>query len=433
MPRLSLHRLANLVPVAVTCVVAATALGMAQRPAGRVAALGDGPWVFGTAAGPIRVVVVTKGITHPWSLAFLPDGNVLVTERAGALRIIRNGVLDPQSVSGVPKVETGSLAGLMDIALHPRFAENQLVYLTYSKGGDMPQEGSSLGERCVDGVVAGDPVPGVTMPCFGGSTTALACGRFDGKTLSDVRDIFVADAWGSTRGNYGSRVAFGPDGMLYMTIGDRVISRRAQDPTQHAGTIVRLRDDGSVPPDNPFAGRAGYRPEIYAYGFRNQQGLAFDPVRGVLWEHEFGPNGGDELNQILPGRNYGWPLVTLGRNYDGSRIDGSLAWREGMEPPVLFWVPAISPSGLAVYTGDKFPRWKGNLFVGGMMTGRAPGTGHLERLVFSDKTGGEMLRESLLPELKQRIREVRQGPDGYLYLLTDEAAGALMRIEPDQP
>ena len=386
-----------------------TAVGTAQparpqpaRPA-RVFPLGDGPWVFDTAEGAIRVVVVTKGISHPWSLAFLPDGNMLVTERAGRLRIIRNGRLDPEPVAGVPKVHTVRLAGLMDVVLHPKFEENRFIYFTYSKAGDAPEKGT---------------------------TTALARARLDGKTLTDVRDIFVADAWGPGWGDYGSRLAFGRDGTLYMTIGDRADPKRAQDTSQHAGTIVRLRDDGTVPPDNPFVGKAGYRPEIYSYGHRSQEALVFHPVTGVLWETEHGPNGGDEINIVLPGRNYGWPLVSFGHNYDGALISDKPWWREGMEQPLAFWVPSIATSGLAVYTGDKFPAWKGNVFVGGMRTGEIVGTGHLQRLVFSEKTGGELRRESLLTELHQRIRDVRQGPDGLLYLLTEEEAGALLRIEP---
>jgi aldose sugar dehydrogenase len=394
--------------IAVSFTVAAGAAVVAQqvRPP-RNFPLGDGPWVFDTVEGPVRVVVVSKGISHPWSLAFLPDGSMLVTERGGRLRIIRNGVLDPQPIAGVPQVHTVRLAGLMDVVLHPRFAENHLVYLTYSKAGATVEKGS---------------------------TTALARGRFDARTLTlaDVRDIFVADAWGPGWGDYGSRLAFGKDGMLYMTIGDRADPKRAQDTSQHAGTIVRLRDDGSVPDDNPFVGKAGYRPEIYSYGHRSEEGLVFHPVTGALWETEHGPNGGDEINIIQPGGNYGWPIVTFGHNYDGTNL-AEKPWHEGMLGPQLFWVPSIATSGLAFYTGDRFPAWKGNVFVGGMRTGEIAGTGHLERLVFSEKTGGELRRESLLTELHQRIRDVRQGPDGLLYLLTEEEAAALLRIEPVEP
>ena len=361
--------------------------------------LGAGPWTFDTHEPNtrIKVSVAAAGLAHPWSLAFLPDGSMLVTERAGRLRVIRNGVLDPAPVLGVPQVHANWLAGLMDIALHPRFAENRLLYLSYSKPGER------------------------------NATTALARGRYENGRLTEVREIFEADAWAPGNGSFGSRLAFGPDGMLYMTVGHRAQPARAQDLSQHAGTILRLRDDGTVPPDNPFVGRAGARPEIYSYGHRNQQGLAFHPATGALWANEQGPNGGDEINIVLPGRNYGWPVVTYGREYNG-RVASERPWREGMEQPYVFWVPQISVSGMAFYTGDRFPTWKGNVFVGGMMTGRVAGTGHLERIVFNDQ--GELRRESLLTELKQRIRDVRQGPDGLLYVLTEEENGALLKIEP---
>ena len=372
-------------------------IGHAQTA--RVFPLGDGPWTFETHEQRmrIRVSVVTKGLSHPWSLAFLPDGSMLVTERAGRLRIIRNGVLDPNPIAGVPPVHANWLGGLMDIALHPRFSENRIIYLSYSKPGEK------------------------------NATTALARARFDGTALSDVREIFVADAWAPGNGSFGSRIVFGRDGMLYMTVGHRAQPARAQDPSQHAGTILRLRDDGTVPDDNPFVGRDGFRPEIYSFGHRNQQGLAVHPETGALWANEQGPNGGDEINVIRPGRNYGWPVVTYGREYDGTLISEK-PWREGMEPPLVFWVPQISVSGMAFYTGDRLPSWKGNVFVGAMMTGRIQGTGHLQRIVFNDK--GDLRRESLLADLKQRIRDVREGPDGLLYVLTEEEEGALLRIEP---
>ena len=378
----------------------AAASGHAQQAAAaREFPLAAGPWTFDTHEPNtrIQVSVMTRGLEHPWSLAFLPDGSMLVTERAGRLRVIRNGVLDPAPVAGVPAVHALWLGGLMDIALHPRFAENRLLYLSYSKPGER------------------------------NATTALARGRYENGRLTDVKEIFEADAWAPGNGSFGSRLAFGPDGMLYMTVGHRAQPARAQDLGQHAGTILRLRDDGTVPPDNPFVNRAGARPEIYSYGHRNQQGLAFHPVSGALWANEQGPNGGDEINIILPGRNYGWPVVTYGREYNGA-VASERPWREGMEQPYVFWVPQISVSGMAFYTADRLPAWKGNVFVGGMMTGRVNGTGHLERIVFNDQ--GELRRESLLTELKQRIRDVRQGPDGLLYVLTEEENGALLKIEP---
>lgn len=362
--------------------------------------LGSGPFVFDTAEQPkIRVTIVTKGLVHPWSLAFLPDSSILITERPGRLRIIRHGVLDPKRITGLPEVRAKGIGGLMDVALHPRFTENHLLYFTYAKS------------------VANDR-----------GALAVARGRLDGGALEDVRDILVTD---SREGNGGlsARIAFGRDGMLYMATGGNV-ERVAQEPNSLRGKILRIRDDGSAPPDNPFIGRAGYRPEIYTLGHRNSLGLMFHPQTGALWNNENGPNGGDEINIILPGRNYGWPVVSFGREYAGPRVSEHPT-REGMESPIVVWIPSIAVSGIAVYTGDRFPKWKGNVFVGSMRTGEIAGTGHLERIVFNEKTE-ELRRESMLGELRQRIRDVRQGPDGYLYLLTDEDDGALLRIEPAQ-
>jgi glucose/arabinose dehydrogenase len=361
--------------------------------------LGDGPFIFDSAEQhKIRVVVVTKGLSHPWSLAFLPDGSMLVTERPGRLRVVRNDRLDPRPVSGVPKVLAIQLSGLMDVALHPKFNENHLVYLTYNKPGDNKRV-----------------------------ATVLARGRYEGGALTGVQDIFAADWLPENANGYNSRIAFGRDGMVYVSNGDSN-SDAAQDPNSHRGKIMRLRDDGTVPPDNPFVGRAGYKPEIYSLGHRNTLGLIVHPVTGELWNNENGPNGGDEINVILPGRNYGWPSVSYGRWYEGPRVS-QVPWRDGFEQPLLFWVPSIAVSGMAVYTGDRFPAWKNNVFVGSMRTGEIPGTGHLERIVFNEKWE-ELRRETLLGELHQRIRDVRQGPDGLLYLLTDEDDGALLRIEP---
>ncbi len=367
------------------------------------APLGDGPFVLDTAEQhKVRVVVVAKGLSHPWSLAFLPDGSMLVTERASRLRIIRNGALDQTPVAGLPQIHARGLAGLMDVVLHPRFAENKLLYLAYSKPGEK------------------------------GATTAVARARWDGSALVDLKDVFVGDAWvtgtGPSDGSFGSRIAFGRDGMMYVTLGDRNVPHGGQNPGDHLGKIVRLRDDGTVPPDNPFVGKAGYQPEIYTLGHRNQQGLAVHPETGALWETEQGPNGGDEINIIEAGKNYGWPLVSFGRTYQGPR-QSEIPWKEGMEQPLIFWVPSIATSGMAFYTGDRFPRWKGNVFVGALREGEIPGTGHLERIVFNQQ-GDELRRESLLSELKQRIRDVRQGPDGLLYVLTEEEEAALLRIEP---
>ncbi len=360
--------------------------------------LGAGPWVFDTAEQhKIRVSVVTKGLSHPWALAFLPDGEMLVTERPGRLRVIRDGVLDPQPIVGVPQVRTDGNGGLMDVAVHPRFADNQLVYLTYTK-----PVGNGMG------------------------APALARGTLEGGTLTDVRDLIVTEGYEGNSGLNG-RVAIGRDGKVYMSTGGRV-GTVAQDPTSLRGKILRLNDDGSVPSDNPFADHAGHRPEIYTFGHRNTLGLMVHPETGMLWNHENGPNGGDEINIILRGRNYGWPVVSFGRNYPGSRITEHPT-QEGMESPLVVWLPAIAVAGLAIYTGDQFPAWKGNAFVGSLREGGIPGTGHLQRVVFNDQTE-ELRRESMLAELRQRIREVREGPEGFLYLLTDEDDGALLRIEP---
>jgi len=365
--------------------------------------LPDGPIVLDTGIQHQIRLIVTKGLNQPWSMAFLPDGGILITERPGRLRIVRNGLLDPNPIAGVPQVQAQRLSGLMDLALHPRFSDNKLVYFTYHKpaGDDTAKSENSAG------------------------IITLARGRWNGTALVDVEDIFSA-----IQGANASRIVFGRDGMVYMTvgIGDPPGAARAQDPNDLAGKVLRLRDDGTVPPDNPFVGRPGYRPEIYTMGHRNALGLAVQPDTGTIWECEDGPNGGDEINILQPGKNYGWPVVSYGRFYLGPRVSEN-PWREGMEPPLVFWVPAIAISGMTFYTGDKFPNWKNNVFVGGMRQGEVPRSGHLERIDFNDKWE-ELHRESMLRELEQRIRDVRQGPDGFLYLLTAENDGALIRIEP---
>ncbi len=391
--------------VALLALLCLVTLGHAQEqePIGvPVPPLGAGPWVFDTAEQhKIRVGVVTKGLSHPWALAFLPDGGTLVTERPGRLRIVRDGVLDPQPITGVPEVRTDGNGGLMDVTLHPQFADNRLVYLTYTKP-------------------VGD----------GKGAPALARGRLDGSTLTDVEDLLVPDFYEGNSGLNG-RVVFGRDGKLYMSTGGNIGSANgeevAQDPTSLRGKILRLNDDGSVPPDNPFVGHEGYRPEIYTLGHRNTLGLILHPESGQIWNHENGPNGGDEINIILAGRNYGWPVVSFGRNYPGSRISAHPT-REGMESALVVWLPAIAVAGMAVYTGDQFPAWRGNVFVGSLRKGGIPGTGHLQHIVFNDRTE-ELRRESMLIERRQRISEVREGPDGFLYLLTDEDDVALLRID----
>jgi glucose/arabinose dehydrogenase len=362
----------------------------------KIPPLPDKPVEFHTAEGQdIRVVVMTRGLSHPWSLAFLPDGNMLVTERAGRLRIIRsNGTLEPQPVAGLPAIRAQGLSGLLDVALHPRFAENNLVYFTYTKPIGTDQAG-----------------------------LALARGRWTGSALVDVKDIFVTGP--GTQG--AARIAFAKDGTVFMTTGGGG-GNGPQDPNSYAGKVLRLKDDGTVPSDNPFVGRAGYKPEVYSMGHRNSLGLAIHPATGDVWQNENGPNGGDEINIIRAGRNYGWPIVSYGRTYPGP-WQSEQFWQKGFEQPVVIWIPSIAISGMTFYTGDKLPKWKGDVFVGGMRTGEIPGTGHLERILLNENME-ELRRESLLTDFRQRIRDVRMGPDQLLYLLTEAEDAALLRIEP---
>ena len=364
-------------------------------------ALPTAPVDYDTGEGQrIRVSVLAKGLTNPWSIAFLPDGAMLVTERTGQLRVIRNGVLDPKPVAGGPMAYwagesglPGAVHGYMDLALHPRFAENKWVYLSYTKPIDATKR-----------------------------TLAIARGTWNGQALTDVRDIFKADE-AST-----SRIAFGKDGMLYITTVATGQGQNAQDLNTQAGKVLRIKDDGTIPADNPFASRAGARKEIYTYGHRSSLGLAVHPGTGEMWLNENGPNGGDEINILKPGKNYGWPLLSFGRTYQGPWQSQQFA-RDGFEPPLVYWMPSIAVSGMTFYTGDKLPKWKGDVFVGSLRTGEIPGTGHVERILFNEKME-ELRRESLLVDLRQRIRDIRQGPDGLLYVLTDEKAGAVLKIEP---
>jgi glucose/arabinose dehydrogenase len=378
--------------------------------------LPDGPSAIETAEERNVRIVVTKGLAHPWGMAFLSDGAILITERAGRLRIVRNGVLDPNPVAGVPAVAGQGLSGLMDIALHPQFAANRFVYLSYHKPVPL-----AAGEPAPAGRPGGPPVTTTRR-------TVLARAVWDGTRLSNLQELFVNDVVSEA-----SRIVFGRDGMVYMSMGNSTEGENApaQNPMNYGGKLIRLRDDGSVPPDNPFANRAGYKPEIYTLGHRNQLGLAVHPVTGEIWAAEQGPNGGDEINIIKAGRNYGWPLVSYGRSYGGPRV-AEVPWQTVFESPVEVWVPSIAVSGLTFYTGDKFPRWKNNLFVGGLRQGEIPRTGQLQRIVFNDRWE-EIRREALLRDLHQRIRDVRQGPDGYLYALTEENDAALLRFEPVAP
>jgi glucose/arabinose dehydrogenase len=362
------------------------------------------PVVFDTDKGQIRVVPVANGLSHPWGMAFRDNGDILITERnAGTLRVIRDGELLAQDIPGVPEVfERRPRAGLMDIALHPN--DDRIVFLTYSKAIEL------------DGVE--------------GMTVALARGLLDGDALTDVRDIFVAD--GLDTGVAASALLFMPDGTLMMSVGGAYVfggtGELAQDPSSHFGKLLRFNTDGTPAADNPFLDDADYRPEIYTLGHRNQMGLAFHPDTGELWATENGPQGGDEVNIIRAGANYGWPLASYSRGYNGSWITET-PWRGDFESAMTLWWPSVAPTGLAFYTGDHFPDWQGNLFVGSLMVGRMLGTGHLERIVFNAR-GEELGREMLLTELHQRIRDVQQGPDGYLYVLTDAEDAVLLRIEP---
>ena len=333
-----------------------------------------------------RIETVVEGLQQPWSIAFLPDGDMLVTEKPGRLRIVRNGILLPDPVAGIPTVQSGGQAGLLDVVPHPDFASNRLLYLSYSKPSDNSE-----------------------------STTAVIRGRFENGELTNREDIFLAVSQG--RGHFGSRLAFDKEKYLFITVGDRQAPPRgdleahpAQDVSTHHGTVNRLHDDGRIPIDNPFVDTPGAQPEIWSYGHRNPQGLVIHPETGEVWINEHGPQGGDELNLIHQGNNYGWPVVGYGVNYGSGTTIHEGTIREGVEPPKHFWVPSIATSGLMVYTGDRFPEWQGNVFVGGMRGEQ------LARLVLD---GDEVTREETLVQGLGRIRDVRQGPDGLIYLAID--------------
>ena len=348
-----------------------------------------------------RVVPVALGLQNPWGIAFLADGDILITERPGRLRIVREGRLLPDPVPGVPEVLAQGQGGLLDVQPHPDFTENRLIYITYSRA----------------------------YTDLEGARTVLIRGAFQDDALTNIEEIFSAQAVG--RGHYGSRIAFDGNGYVFITAGDRQAPSRgdlyahpAQDLSNHHGVVVRLHDDGRIPADNPFVGTAGALGEIWSYGHRNPQGLAFHPLTGDLWANEHGPQGGDELNVVLPGRNYGWPVIGYGVNYgSGTTIhEGTL--KEGMESPKHFWVPSIATSGLMIYTGDKFPAWRGNVFVGGL------GGEQLSRLTVDGQT---VLNEETLFQRMGRIRDVRQGPDGYIYLAIEGQRGepsGVVRLEP---
>ena len=341
----------------------------------------------------VRVETVARGLEYPWALAFLPDGRMLVTERPGRLRIVGRDGRVSEPLAGVPQVMAHGQGGLLDVELDPRFADNRLVYLSYAEPG------------------AG-----------GAAGTAVARGRLGQGRLEDVRVIYQQQPKVRGGAHFGSRLVFARDGTLFVTQGDRfAYSDGAQDLSVGIGKIVRINKDGSVPRDNPFVGRAGARPEIWSYGHRNVQSATLQPRTGQLWTVEHGARGGDELNRPEAGKNYGWPVITYGVDYSGARIGEGTA-KPGMEQPVYYWDPVIAPSGMTFYTGDAFPDWKGSMFIGSLQPGL------LVRLTLKD---GRVAREErYLGELRERIRDVRQGPDGLLYLLTDSGDGRILRVLP---
>ncbi len=346
---------------------------------------------FPSQSGPISVATVAEGLENPWGLAFLPDGRMLVTERPGRLRLVGADGTVSAPIAGVPQVYARGQGGLLDVALDPAFAENQLVYLSYSEPGGP------------------------------GGGTAVARAKLAGDKLEQLQVIFRQVPKLDSGHHFGSRLVFLPDGTLIVTLGDRNQREHVADMKSHVGKLVRINPDGSIPADNPFAGQAGYAPEIYSLGHRNAQGATLHPETGALWTAEHGARGGDEINQPQAGRNYGWPVISYGREYSGGKI-GEGTEKAGLEQPVYYWDPSIAPAGMTFYTGDKFPAWRGNLFVGALKFKL------LTRLTMEgDRVVAE---ERLLQDLGERIRDVVQGLDGYLYLLTDDDDGRILRLSP---
>lgn len=341
----------------------------------------------------IRLVTVAEDLEHPWSLAFLPDGRQLVTERAGRLRVISNGRLQPRPVAGVPEVAAVGQGGLLDVVLHPDFENNRLLFLSYAHRNSQ------------------------------GLTTRVARARLQDNRLEDVTVIFEALPRASARHHFGGRMVFDNEGWLYVSVGDRGEMQRAQDPADDAGGVHRISTDGKPAPDNPFRTDAGARPTLFTLGNRNIQGMTRHPVTGAIWSHEHGPRGGDEINIIRAGTNYGWPEITYGIDYSGLPIS-RFTEKEGMAQPLHYWDPSIAPSGMAFYTGELFPQWHGDLFVGALKMRK------LVRLRIRD--GRVTEEEDLLRGLNERIRDVRNGPDGALWLLTDSPRGRVYRLVPAQ-
>ncbi|MBH16113.1 MAG: hypothetical protein CME30_02370 [Gemmatimonadetes bacterium] len=348
-----------------------------------------------------KLTTVAEGLISPWSMAFLPNGDMLVTERPGRLRVIQNGELVPEPITGVPQVVAQGQGGLFDVILHPDFESNQTIYLSFSK----PKSNGAQ------------------------STTAVIRARYGNNQLTDIEEIFEAVSEG--RGHYGGRLAFDSKGYLYITAGDRqapstgnLEAHPAQDLSNHHGVVVRLHADGSIPEDNPFVGQSDKLPEIWSYGHRNPQGLAIDKTSDEVWINEHGPQGGDELNLVAPGLNYGWPVIGYGVNYGSGLAIHKGTHDTNMQAPNHFWVPSIATSGLMIYNGNQFPEWKGNIFVGGMAGQQ------LARLTL---LGQRIVGEETLVSGQGRIRDVRQGPDGYIYLAVEDRGGAstpILRMEP---
>ena len=389
----------------------------AQRPQIGIApvSLTRSAYVFDTAEEhDVRVDVLVKGLVHPFALALLPDGDALVSIRGGALRLVHNvtgangrpAALDPRPIAGIPALEPAYRGGgLQDVELDPHFAANHFVYFTYNQPGKLiPASGKRPAHR--QGILT------------------LWRGTLSGHALKHLKRLLSA---GPTDFSGGSRIAFDGHGMLYLATG-APFGNAAQLLDSDYGKVLRLRTDGTIPLGNPFVGRAGARPEVFSYGHRDQLGLTVDPLNGMVLDAEQGPNGGDKVNVILPGRDYGWPIVSYGRNYDGT-VYSATPTAPGFEQPLIIWIPDIAPGNLLVYTADRFPAWKGDLFVTSAQRGEIPRTGCVVRVVFNAHMG-ELRREILFAQLHQRMRDIRQGADGLLYLLTDENDGALLRVEP---
>ncbi len=417
---------------AVICAAVLTGPAGAQGRGGiPVPPLPDQPWEYQTANAKIRVRVLTGGLENPWSLEFLPDASILITERNGRLRHFKDGKLSGP-VAGLPAVVADNfISGLHDVKLHPEFAKNRLVYWVYNKG-DAPAPApapaaaapAAAGGRGAGGRgAAGGGGRGAGGGRGGGtSPLTVARGVFDGTALTNVQDVIKMDGASTV-----SRMLFLPDGTLLVSTWGET-GNVAQDKMGLSGKILRYNPDGTIPKDNPFVGKEGYRPEIYTLGHRTPESLVWHEATKTIWESEMGPNGGDEINVIKAGNNYGWPLVSLGRSYAGPyQPEGFEA--DGITAPVVNFVPSISTTGMTFYTGDRFPEWKGNLFIGGVRYGEIPGTGRIQRIVLNTAME-ETRRETLLEDKRWRIRDIRQGPDGLLYVIIDERNGALLRIEP---